>query len=111
MHMPGIHNEFYSDALEMNRMDCSDIYLVTSDNKWSHLATHNWSPTSSTAAGVLGACCCPVLAPAEVLRDPAPLDPLVVARVPALGGDSIETFWIEFQLEKSLEFCLEIPYT
>ena len=52
---------------------------------WSQVITtiHNCSLTGS-AAGVLGACCCPVLAPAEVLRDPAPLDPLVVAGVPAL---------------------------
>ena len=26
-----------------------------------------------------------------------------------LWGDSIETFWLEFWLEKSLEFWLEIP--
>ena len=28
-----------------------------------------------------------------------------------LGGDSIEKCWLEFMLEKSLEFWLEIPYT
>ena len=28
-----------------------------------------------------------------------------------LGPNSIETFWLEFWLEKSLEFWLEIPYT
>ena len=27
-----------------------------------------------------------------------------------LGRDSIEKFWLEFRLEKSLEFWLEIPY-
>ena len=27
------------------------------------------------------------------------------------GGDSIEKFWLEFWLEKLLEFWLEIPYT
>ena len=28
-----------------------------------------------------------------------------------LGGDSIENFQLEFQLEKPLEFWLENPYT
>ena len=28
-----------------------------------------------------------------------------------LGPNSIENFWLEFWLEKSLEFWLEIPYT
>ena len=28
-----------------------------------------------------------------------------------LGVNSIENFWLEFRLEKSLEFWLEIPHT
>ena len=28
-----------------------------------------------------------------------------------LGGDSIEKVWLEFRLEKPLEFWLEIPFT
>ena len=27
------------------------------------------------------------------------------------GGNSIDIFWLEFQLKKPLEFLLEIPYT
>ena len=34
-----------------------------------------------------------------------------VEAVLALGPNSIEKLWLEIGLEKSLEFCLEIPYT
>ena len=30
---------------------------------------------------------------------------------PPLGPNSIDKFWLEFRLEKSLEICLEIPHT
>ena len=38
-------------------------------------------------------------------------DEIVVDFDDALGGKSIETFWLEFRLEKPLEFWLEIPPT
>ena len=44
----------------------------------------------------------------------APLDAVLEALgkvVGVLGVNSIETFQLEFWLEKSLEFCLEIPHT
>ena len=34
-----------------------------------------------------------------------------VTVLPDLGPDSIEKFWLEFLLEKSLEFWLEYPDT
>ena len=45
------------------------------------MSTEGHSKLTCTIAAALGG---PVLAPAEVLCDPAPLDPLVVAGVPAL---------------------------
>ena len=37
--------------------------------------------------------------------------PLYLSMMRMLGPNSVEKFWLEFWLEKSLEFCLEIPYT
>ena len=46
----------------------------------------------------------------ESAVDQVVLEDAVNEVVEGLGVDSIETFWIEFQLEQSLEVWLEIPY-
>ena len=40
---------------------------------------------------------------------PEPRD--LAAHLLNLGGNSIENFWLQFRVEKPLEFWLEIPYT
>ena len=48
---------------------------------------------------------------ARLHQDVVPDDEGALGRRPRLGPNSIEIFWLEFWLEKPLEFWLEISYT